>query len=111
MSDDRLKRTLQDEMRQVSFSKDDKRRIAMQLKQAMAARADKVASMPERRARWRASTRPRRTRDGLLERNHRDLGARGRGCAGPDRTGSMELVEAAPLDRPERRRAAHAGVD
>jgi hypothetical protein len=54
MSDDRLKRTLQDEMRQVSFSKDDKRRIAMQLKQAMAARADKVASMPERRARWRA---------------------------------------------------------
>ncbi len=47
MNNDRLKRTLQGEMRQISFSEDDKRRIAARLKQAMAARADKASEAPE----------------------------------------------------------------
>ncbi|HBK59487.1 MAG TPA: hypothetical protein DDZ84_01665 [Firmicutes bacterium] len=58
MSDDRLKRTLQSEMRQVSFSEDDKRRMAAQLKQAMAARADKASSASGLPPRPHAQARP-----------------------------------------------------
>ena len=47
MINNELKRTLQDEMRRVSFSGDEKQRLAAQLKQAM--RAGKAAPMPVRR--------------------------------------------------------------
>ena len=44
MTDNELKRTLQDGMRQVAFSDDEKHRLAAQLKQAM--RAGKAAPAP-----------------------------------------------------------------
>ncbi len=54
MTDNELKRTLQDGMRQVAFSDDEKHRLAAQLKQAMRAGKAAPAPAPAPALRWQA---------------------------------------------------------